>query len=167
MEKVLLVKDVLKYFKYRQICGNEDSLNRKIEVADVNRPGLELSGYFEYSQPRRVIILGGKEISYINKMAEDKQRESFEYLTNEHTPMILLSNDHVCPAILLEIAQRKNFPIFVSYAPTKSLMVELVSYLEENLAVFDNVHGVLMNVHGVGVLLRGKVVLGKVRLLWS
>ena len=61
MEKVLLVKDVLKYFKYRQICGNEESLNRKIEVADINRPGLELSGYFEYSQPRRVIILGGKE----------------------------------------------------------------------------------------------------------
>ena len=161
MEKVLLVKDVLNYFKYRQICGNEESLNRKIEVADINRPGLELSGYFEYSQPRRVIILGGKEISYIEKMPLDKQRESFEYLTNEHTPMILLSKDHVCPSVLLEIAQKKNFPIFVSYAPTKSLMVELVSYLEENLAEFDNIHGVLMNVHGVGVLLRGKSGIGK------
>ena len=161
MEKVLLVKDVLNYFKYRQICGNEESLNRKIEVADINRPGLELTGYFEYSQPRRVIILGGKEISYINNMSEDKQRESFEYLTNEHTPMILLSKDHVCPPILLEIAQKKNFPIFVSFAPTKSLMVELVSYLEENLAEFDNVHGVLMNIYGVGVLLRGKSGIGK------
>ena len=157
----LLVKDVHDYFKYRQICGDEQSLNRKIEVADVNRPGLELTGYFEYSQPRRVVILGGKELSYIKTMPEDKQRQSFDYLTNENTPMILLSKDQQCPPLLLEIAQKKNFPIFVSFAPTNSLMVEIVSYLEEKLATFDNVHGVLLNVFGVGVMLRGESGMGK------
>ena len=161
MEKVLLVRDVLKYFKYRQICGDDESLNRKIEVADINRPGLELTGYFEYSQPRRVVLLGGKELSYIKTISEEKQREGFEYLTNDPTPMILISEDHECPPILFEIAQKKNFPIFVSYAPTRSLMIEVASYLEENLAVFDSVHGVLMNIFGVGVLIRAKSGMGK------
>lgn len=161
MEKVLLVRDVLKYFKYRQICGDDESLNRKIEVADINRPGLELTGYFEYSQPRRVVLLGGKELSYIKTISEEKQKEGFEYLTSEPTPMILISEDHECPPVLFEIAKKKNFPIFVSYAPTRSLMIEVASFLEENLAVFDSVHGVLMNIFGVGVLIRAKSGMGK------
>lgn len=161
MEKHILVKDVLKYFKFRQISGNEESLNRKIEVADINRPGLELTGYFEYFQPRQVVLLGGKELSYIKTISEEKQREGFEYLTNDPTPMILISEDHECPPILFEVAQKKNFPIFVSYAPTRSLMVEVASYLEEKLAVFESVHGVLMNIFGVGVLIRAKSGMGK------
>ena len=158
----LLVKDVQEYFKYQVVTGDESSLTRKIEVADVNRPGLELTGYFDYSQPKRVVILGDKEINYINNvMSHEQQIASFEFLTSENTPMILISRNHECPRLLMDIATRKNFPIFTSYAPTSSLITEMVSYLEEQLALFENVHGVLLDVHGVGVLIMGDSGMGK------
>ncbi|MDD6467336.1 MAG: HPr(Ser) kinase/phosphatase [Erysipelotrichaceae bacterium] len=162
MEKIVLVKQIQDYFKYRVISGNEDSLQRRIEVADVNRPGLELTGYFENFQPRRVVILGDKELNYINRvMTEEQQRQSFDFLTGDRTPMILISHDNECPRILKEIAQAKNFPVFASFAPTSSLMVEIVSYLEEQLATSESIHGVLLNVFGIGILIRGESGMGK------
>lgn len=162
MERVVLVKQMQDYFKYRMISGDEHSLQRRIEVADVNRPGLELTGYFDNFQPRRVVVLGDKELNYINRvMTEEQQRQSFDFLTGERTPMILISHDNECPRILKEIAQAKNFPIFASFAPTSSLMVEIVSYLEEQLATSESIHGVLLNVFGVGILIRGESGMGK------
>lgn len=72
-------------------------------------------------------------MKFIHKMSEERQREVFDHLTDEKLPMILISRDLPCPGILLEIARTKNFPIFTSYAPTSSLIMEIVAYLEEFL----------------------------------
>ena len=146
MDQTVTVKMVIDYFGYRQISGDESTLNRKIEVPDVNRPGLELTGYFEHTDRRRVVILGDKEIAFIEGMNTEQQMLVFDFLTNEITPMILISRDHVCPEILLSMARDKNFPIFTSYAPTSSLMVEMISYLEEKMTISRAVHRVLLNI---------------------
>ncbi|MDO4378905.1 MAG: HPr(Ser) kinase/phosphatase [Erysipelotrichia bacterium] len=159
--KKVFVKDVWNYFNYRRLCGDDSSLLRQIHDADVNRPGLELSGYFTEHIYRRVVILGEKEIGYIKTMSEQAQKKAFDYLTDDSVPMILISRDLACPDILLEIAQSKNFPIFSSFAPTSSLIVEIVSFLEEYFAQVDSLHGVLLQIYGRGILITGESGIGK------
>ncbi len=153
------------YFGYRMVCGNDEALNRVVTEGDVNRPGLELSGYLEIPY-NRIVIIGEREIQYINtRMSEEAQRKAFDYLTRDSIPFILISRDQPCPKILYDIAYAKNFPIFFpifsSYAHTNSIIVELLSFLEEALAPIETLHGVLMQVYGRGVLVTGDSGIGK------
>ncbi|MBO4218233.1 MAG: HPr(Ser) kinase/phosphatase [Erysipelotrichaceae bacterium] len=161
MHKTVTVRDVWEYFGYRQIVGNDESLNREIRDANTNRPGLELAGYLDEKASKRIVVIGEKEMNYIHTMSEEAQRKVFDYLTGDPVPMILISRDMDCPPILREIAYQKNFPVFSSYAPTNSLVVEIVSFLEEFFAPIESIHGVLMQVFGRGVLIRGDSGLGK------
>jgi len=155
------VRDLQSYFGYRILCGDDSSLNRVISDANVNRPGLELSGYFDGPAYHRLILLGEKEIDYISKMTEEKQSIVFDFITSERIPAILIARDLPCPKILLDIAQKKNFPIFSSYAPTSSLFVEIISYLESFFAKRESYHGTLIKVNGHGVLISGESGVGK------
>ena len=134
MEQIadVTVKTLVDAFQFKQICGDEQSLERKITIADMNRPGLELAGFFEKSQLKRIIILGDKEIAYIKTMSEEKQRESFGFLTGDITPAIIITKNHECPMILREVAQAKNFPVFSSSSPTYRLIIDIVSFLDEH-----------------------------------
>lgn len=167
MEEVIMddirteIRDLKNFFDFEQISGNDDSLNRWIIVPDINRPGLELAGFYDHTEPKRVVILGIKEMAYINQMSREDQYERFHMITDGWTPCILISSGLSCPEILLEVAQDKNFPIFLSNLPTSQLMIDCISYLDEQLSPIENVHGVLVNLYGIGVLITGESGMGK------
>lgn len=161
MSKPVSVKDVYEYFHYRRLCGDDESLNRPIKENNINRPGLELTGYFD-DPVNRIILIGEKETHYIDsQMSEEQQRRVFDFLTRDTIPMILIAHDMPCPPLLLEVAQQKNFPLFSSFAPTSALGGEIVSFLEEYFAEVAEVHGELLQVYGRGVLIEGDSGIGK------
>lgn len=159
-EKVI-IKDIVEFFGFEQIAGNEESLKRWVIVPDINRPGFELCGFFEHTEPKRIVVIGDKEQEFIKTMSEDLQRERFRQITDAYTPMIVLSHNGECPKILKEVADSVNFPIVRSKDPTYRLMTNLVSYLDERLAPSDTLHGVLLDVYGKGVLITGESGTGK------
>lgn len=163
MEEALSVKVkvLVNNFAFEQITGDVKSLERPIVIADTNRPGLELAGYFENSQQKRIVILGDKEIAYIETMSPAKQRKSFDFITNDSTPALIVTKGHECPAILKRCAKRKNFPIFLSMSPTYRLIVDMVAFLDEQLATSQSIHGGLLSIYGKGVLIRGESGMGK------
>ena len=160
-QNIVKVITLVENFDFIQITGDDASLERPIVIADTNRPGLELAGYFENSQQKRLVILGDKEIAYIATMSVHKQRKSFDFITNEQTPAIIVTKGHKCPDVLKRYAKRKNFPIFLSSSPTYRLIVDIVAFLDEQLATSMCIHGGLLSIYGKGVLIRGESGMGK------
>ena len=160
-QNIVKVRTLVENFDFIQITGDDASLERPIVIADTNRPGLELTGYFENSQQKRLVILGDKEIAYIATMSVHKQRKSFDFITNEQTPAIIVTKGHKCPDVLKRYAKRKNFPIFLSSSPTYRLIVDIVAFLDEQLATSMCIHGGLLSIYGKGVLIRGESGMGK------
>lgn len=155
------ISDFAQYFNLNQLTGNDESMERWAIVPDINRPGLELAGYFEHTEPKRIMIMGTKEISYMKTLDEEILRDRLERITDEFTPAIVISKNQEAPTMLIEIANRKNFPVFASNLPTYRLMVDIVAYLDEKLAATDNIHGVLLSIYGKGVLITGESGMGK------
>lgn len=158
---VVTVRDLLENFNFEIVEGSEKALSRTINIADTNRPGLELSGFYNYSQLKRLVILGDKEMAYISTMSDEAKRQSFDFLTSDQTPGLIISKNHDCPPLLKEIAVKKDFPILRSSNQTYRLIVDVVTYLDEKLASFINIHGVLLSIYGKGVMICGKSGMGK------
>lgn len=158
----VVVGTLVEKFHWEQVTGTSAALGRPITLPDINRPGLELAGYFSNSQTKRIVVIGGKEHRYItDEMDEIQQRRVFEFITHDDTPCILLTGDHSCPAVLQEIADRKNFPVFETHRKTSQLVVNVTNYLDELLAPAELIHAELIKIYGVGVLITGTSGTGK------
>ena len=160
-DKKVTVKEFADYFQFEQLTGDEQSLRRSIELTDTSRPGLELAGFFDYSQAKRLVILGDKEIAYIATMSEQSQKRSFDFLTGEETPAIVITRGHECPQILRECALEKNFPVFCCEEKTNHTIVNIITWLDEKLAKSVSVHGELLIIYGTGVMICGESGMGK------
>lgn len=159
--KAITVAKLKEQFQLNQVTGNEQSLSRSIEVAEISRPGFELAGFFQHSDMRRVIVFGEKEIAFIEHLSKQVQAERFEGLTQSITPTIIICRGFECPPVLKRIAEKKNFPIFVTENPTGRTSIEITSYLDEQLAEETLLHGVFLSIHGKGVIIKGDSGIGK------
>lgn len=161
LDKRVYVRAIKQQFNLEQITGDDDSLNRWVIAPDVNRPGLELSGYLESNDLKRVVVIGTKEYEYMIKQDHEVQKQRFEIITDSFTPCIILSEGCGKLEELENLCRYRNFPLFRYEGKTYQLIVDLVSYLSEELAPSDNLYGVMMNIYGKGVMITGKSGIGK------
>ncbi|MCD8029176.1 MAG: HPr(Ser) kinase/phosphatase [Erysipelotrichaceae bacterium] len=161
MAKSVKVKDLLKPSLFKQISGNEEALEREIFVAEMNRPGFELAGFFKHTDFRRIILFGEKEIAFVKEMSKEAQLACFAKLANDETPCIIIAKGYSCPEILKNIAIKRNFPIFETTQATGRVSIDLTATLDEALAADTLIHGVFLNIYGKGVIMRGDSGVGK------
>ena len=159
-QQLITVKTIVKEFKFNCICGKE-GLKRPILVENINRAGMELMGFFEHSDLRRIVVFGNKEINYISSHSYEELEKSYDFLVNEITPCIIITQGNTCPKDLKEIAEKKNFPILLSDSSTNIIIVELMYYLNELMAPQMSMHATLLEIYGRGVLLTGISGIGK------
>lgn len=160
--KKCTIREIVEFFKFEQITGNDKALDRWTVVSDVNRPGFELCGFNKITEPRRIVIIGNKESEFIaNNMSEDEQRARFPMITDGLTPCAIITKGNEIPPILKEVAESSNFPILRTEAETYRCMTDLITFLDEKLAPEDTFSGVLMSIHGIGVMITGESGMGK------
>lgn len=160
-ENRVYVRDLKEYFKFRQVAGDDYSLNRWIVAPDINRPGLELTGYDQSTDLKRVIVIGNKENKYLANIDFEERKNRYQIITDAYTPCIVISNGKKADQALIEVANSKNFPVFESDEETFRISTNISSYLDEKLAITKEYHGVLMNIYGIGVLFQGESGVGK------
>ena len=160
-DKKVTIHKIVDFFKFEQLTGDKHALDRWTVVPDINRPGFELCGFNRITEPRRIVVLGNKEIEFIQTMSEESQRERFPMLTDGLTPAIIITKNNELPPILAEIATSTTFPILRTSLETYRLVTDLITFLDEELANEDTMSGVLMDVYGNGVLIVGESGMGK------
>lgn len=161
MSKSITLERLLDQQDFERITGDESSMLREVCIAEINRPGFELAGFFKHSDFRRMILLGEKETAFIEQMDEERQKEIFPMLFTEETPGIIIAKGKPCPVILKEIAQNNNFPIFITENATGRVAIELTNQLDSALAPETLMHGVFLNIYGKGVIIKGDSGIGK------
>ena len=157
----ITVRDLIDKLRLKVVYGNESLFEKEITTADISRPGLEMTGYFDYYTPERIQLVGMKEWSYLIKMTSHNRHQVLRKMFQPETPVIIIARDLEIPEVMLRAAEEKQIAILSSRVPTSRLSGELSSYLDSLLAERTSVHGVLMDIYGMGVLIQGDSGIGK------
>ena len=135
--------------------------NIKIKTEDVNRPGLQLAGFFDYFVPQRIQIFGLVETTYLNNLTEEERRISFERLFTHEIPAVVIAHGLEPFPECIEMAKKYGRVILRTPESTSDIMSSLISYIRHELCPRITRHGVLVEVYGEGLFLMGESGVGK------
>ena len=138
-----------------------DIRNVKIRQPDVNRLGVQLTGYFEHFDASRIQIIGLVEYSYMQGMTQDRKEEIFDTLFSLNIPCVIFCRELMPDETFLEYARKYHTPVLLTKQATSVFMAELIRWMNVRLAPCISIHGVLVDVYGEGVLITGESGIGK------
>jgi HPr kinase/phosphorylase len=132
-----------------------------ISSNDLNRPGLQLAGYYDYFYSDRIQILGRTEVGYLNSLDKELLAERIERFVSSRPPAIILCRNLEIIPELRECCVKYEVPLLKTQEPTSSFMAALIAFLNVQLAPRITRHGVFVEVYGEGILLIGDSGVGK------
>jgi len=160
MASVALEK-IIEKMKLENLTPEVEVKGIKINQPDINRPALQIAGYFEHFEATRLQIIGFVEYTYMESLSPKKKKEAYEKLLSYPIPAIIFCRELVPDKYFTEIAVRNNIPLLMTKKSTSDFMAELIRWLNVKLAPCISVHGVLVDVFGEGVLITGESGIGK------
>ena len=148
-------------FALEQLYMPCDPADLYVTTSDINRPGLQLAGFFEFFDNDRVQIIGRNETTYLQESDEKLRFERVKELISRKPPAVIITRGIEPLGEMTEMAKEYKVPILRTNDTTSSFMSALISFLNVELAPRITRHGVLVEVYGEGVLMLGESGVGK------
>ena len=165
MEKVkrtpASLKKMVETFGMEILHRGSDYDSAVITISDVNRPALQLVGFYDYFDDKRLQILGRGEIRYLERMTEAERLRVFNQLMSYPFPAMIVARNMEAPPELVQMADKHDRTLLRAVDSTVDITSRLIDYLNRVTAPQITRHGVLMNIYGQGVLILGDSGIGK------
>lgn len=155
------ISDIIKKMDFKNLTPELDTDKIVISHPDVNRPALQLTGFYDHFDNERVQIIGNVEMAYMNGLSKEHRVTMYDKLISSKIPCIVFCRDIQPEEEVLALCSHYGVPCLLSSKTTSDVMAEVIRWLKAKLAPCISIHGVLVDVFGEGVLLMGESGIGK------
>ncbi|MDY6328136.1 MAG: HPr(Ser) kinase/phosphatase [Lachnospiraceae bacterium] len=160
MQSVSLSK-IIEKMGLKNLTPDIDVSQIKVEQTDINRPALQLTGFFEHFPTDRVQVIGHVENTYLTTLDEGRKKYIYDQIFSSNIPCMIFCRGIQPDEYILEAGNKYGVPVLVTNMTTSSFMAEIIRWLNVELAPCISIHGVLVDVYGEGVLIMGESGIGK------
>ena len=157
----LPISQIIDNFQLEILHMPDNDKLKRVTTSDVSRPGLQLVGFCEYFDNRRIQIMGKVEFTYLEKLSVDDRVKRLREFFALDFPVLIITRDLQIFPEMLDFAEEFNIPLLRCEHGTSQFMSMLIRYLSEQLAPCKTRHGVLCEIYGEGVLIMGESGVGK------
>lgn len=152
---------IIKEFSLEVLNMPENEAEIMVTSTETNRPGLHLTGYYEYFDEKRIQILGMNEIGFLQRFTPEKRNQRVDEFFGKKPVAVIIARNLANDDVYVEMAKKHNVPLMVTKEPTSDFEAALIAFLNLHLAPRITRHGVLVEVYGEGILLLGESGVGK------
>lgn len=161
MGQGIRLTEIVEKMDLKNLTPEVEITETEVHVPDVNRPSLQLAGFFDHFDSSRVQIIGNVENTYVQTLSKKRREEIFEKLLQHPIPCVVFCRNLEPEEGFREKAIKYGVPVFKTAKQTSDFTAEIIRWMNVKLAPCISIHGVLVDVYGVGVLIMGESGIGK------
>ena len=161
VKETVKLKNMVEHFGLKVLNKGWDYETALLGIKDVNRPGLQFVGFYDYFDTRRLQVIGMAETKMLEQMTPSQRTKSFDTFFSYDIPALVISRDLDCFPECMEMAQKHQRTLLETSDTTVVFTSKVIDYLNHELASTITRHGVLLDVNGEGVLIVGDSGIGK------
>lgn len=155
------LSQLIQFFKLEKVFITPEGENTEIITPEVNRPSLQLTGFYDYFDNNRIQILGMVEYTYLTKISDEERYKQLEMLFSTKIPALIITRGQDVLEGMDELSKKYNVPVLRTQYSTSRFMSGVIAWLNKELAPRITRHGVLVEVYGEGILILGESGVGK------
>ena len=159
--KGLKISKFVEMFSLEILNRGGDFEEAALSIIDVNRPGLQFQGFYDYFDPRRLQVIGKAEFMFLKGMEPSERKKCFDDLFLYDIPALVIARDLDCFEECMESAKQHEKTLLRTPETTVDFTSHAIEYLNRELAPCVTRHGVLLDIHGEGVMITGDSGIGK------